>query len=351
MAEGPRGPTPPEVLAGLQLAFGSDKVGETGYEIAAATCTSEAEKQEARERGSSLLYGELLPDGVSKALLPDWLGGALVHRGGGGLVLELGMGSGKVALQIFLQCRSVAHVLGIELVPSRYAIAEAALLRLAGTHPQAFRTLQSEPGARLVLEECASGRKVEIRCADFFSLGLDLTERSDIIFFAVNVPCKLFPQLCQRLSRAKEGCRLFTYHALDAIWWISEPCPFQHCEANVPESDTFSTSWSPQGYRFFVYVCDRSRPPQITAESRNETYTEWQAIWDEASQSYYYHNQESEHSQWEVPHAAGCWRAEWSQEHGAYFFWHAPSGHSQWEVPKCLADLGWGTGTDSGSAG
>jgi len=246
-------------------------------------------------------------------------------------------------LQVFLQCRGVSHVLGIELVPSRFAIAEAALLRLAEAHPQAFRRLQHFPGEVLCLEEVATRRKAEFRCADFFALGLGLSEHSDAIFFAVHIPCKLFPELCQRLAKAKEGCRLFTYHALDAIWWTNEPCPFQQCEANVAESDTFSTSWSPQGYRFYVYVCDRSRAPQITADIRNETFSEWQSIWDDATQSYYYHNQETEHSQWEVPHEAGCWRAEWSQEHNSYYFWHSPTGHAQWEVPKCLAELGWST--------
>mmetsp|Transcript_42146 Transcript_42146/g.97590 ORF Transcript_42146/g.97590 Transcript_42146/m.97590 type:complete len:350 (-) Transcript_42146:97-1146(-) len=347
VGEGAGVPTPPEVLSALRQAFG-DKVGETGYEISAAKCCSEAEKQEARERGSSLLYGELLPDGISKALLPDRLGAALA--GAGCFLLELGMGSGKVALQVFLQCRNVSHVMGIELVPSRFAIAEAALLRLASACPHAFRTLRHTPGELLSLEEATSGRKVEFHCADFFALGLDLSERSDIIFFAVNVPCKLFPQLCHRLARAKEGCRLFTYHALDAIWWINEPCPFQQCEANAAESDTFSTSWSPQGYRFYVYVCDRSCAPQITANTRNDTFSEWQVIWDEGSQAYYYYNQETEYSQWEVPHSAGCWRAEWSQEHGSFFFWHAPTGHAQWEVPKCLADLGWSTVADGSCA-
>lgn len=205
-------------------------------------------------------------------------------------------------------------------------------------------------GELICLEEIESCRKVEFRCADFFALGLNLSEQSDAIFFAVNVPCKLFPELCRRFARAKEGCRLFTYHSLETIWWIDEPCPFRQCEANVAETDTFSTSWSPQGYRFYVYVCDRSREPQITAHSRNETFSEWQSIWDEASQSYYYHNQETESSQWDIPHHAGCWQAEWSAEHAAYFFWHAPTGHAQWEVPKCLADLGWGAAADNSSS-
>lgn len=338
-SQGPGAPTPPEVLAALVEAFGADKVGETGYEIAAAKCCSEAEKADARERGRSLLYGEMLPDGVSKAFLPARLGDALT---GDDIVLELGMGSGKVAVQIFLQCRAAKHVLGVELVPSRYAIAEMALQRLVAALPHNFRTCVCKTGELICLEEIATGRKVEFRCGDFFAMGLDICERSSVIFFAVNIPCKLFPHLCKQLSKAKEGCRLFTYHPLDAIWWVQDPCPFRQCEENVAETDTFATSWSPQGFKFYVYICDRSREPEIKADFRNDTFSEWQVIWDETSSSYYYHNQETENSQWEVPHQVGCWQAEWSEEHSAYYFWHAPTNHSQWEVPKCLADLGWG---------
>jgi len=335
---GPSVPTPPRVVKVLTAAFGASKVGETGYEIDAAKCTSEAEKAEALRRGSSLLYGEFLPDGVSKVLGLERLGGALQ---GASSVLELGMGSGKVALQIFVQCPTVRNMLGIELVQSRYLIGEAALQRLAATLPDVYSVRSHTPG-ELIRVECDGGRRIEFRCADFFTLGLNLCERSDAIVFAVNVPCKGFPELCRRLAQAKEGCRLLTYHALDTIWWSSEPCPFHQVEANVPESDTFSTSWSPQGYRFYVYVADRRRCPAIDSSVRNETYTQWQAVWDEASNAHYYHNQETEISQWEVPTHAGGWEAVWSEEHDAYFFWHGPSGHSQWAAPRCLADLSWG---------
>jgi len=352
-ALGPGLPTPPWVLSTLTLAFGEGLVGETGYGITAAQCTSEHEKAEAKRRGSSLLYGELLPDGVSKALSAGRLGDSLPSssvpaEGCCATVLELGMGSGKVAMQTFLQCQQVSRVLGVELVPSRYAVGAEALKRLAScggpyrdVSPPAPPGGQSAGGVACV-EEMWSRRRLEFRCADFFSLGLDLVNDADIIFFAVHIPCKLFPQLAELLSKAKEGCRLFTYHSLQNIWWSDVPCPFRQCDDNVPESDTFATSWSPQGFRFYVYVCDRTQKvPEIQSGVRNESYSEWEAVLDSASQSYYYLNQETEESQWEVPHFAGCWRVEWSAEHQAYFFWHVPTGHSQWEPPKCLADLGW----------
>lgn len=335
--------TPEEVVAGLVAAFGVDKVGETGYEIAAAKCCSDKEKAEARQRGSSLLYGELLPDGVSKALHPSRLGGALPPSGSyaAGVVLELGMGSGKVALQTFLQCPSVQELLGVELVRSRYQIGEQALRKLAAQCPERFTLTCLEAGRRISMEEAGTRRRIEFRCGDFFAVGLDLVCRTDVIFFAVNVPCKLFPRLCGHFASAKEGCRLFTYHPLDAIWWTDQPCPFHQCEGNVPEADTFSTSWSPQGFKFYVYGCDRSRPPALDSSHRNETYSEWQAVYDEQSGKYFYHNQETELSQWDMPTQAGCWQAVYSDEYKSHYFWHRPSGHSQWEVPKCMADLGW----------
>lgn len=342
VAYGPGVPTPPEVLLLLAEAFGAEKIGETGYEIAAAKCCTASEKSDAKESGLSLLYGELLPDGVSKVLLPSQLGGAL--PGTNSVVLELGAGSGKVALQTFLQCPNIRTVMGVELVSSRFAISESALERLAGALPNRFAICQHKRGESICAEEANTGRRIEFHCADFFSKGLDETvEHCDAIYFAVHIPCRLFRQLCQRLAQVKDGCRLFSYHSLDSIWWVDEPCPFLQVEANVPETDTFSTSWSPQGFRFYVYVCNRSQPPQIKGTPRNETYSEWQAIWDETSKAYYFHNQENELSQWEIPHQSGCWQAVWAEEHKAYYFCHADTNHAQWEVPKCLGDLGWTT--------
>lgn len=333
-------PTPQWVLTDLVGAFGTE-VAETGYEISAAKCCSPEEKATAREQGSSLLYGEMLPDGVSKALHEKLLGGALA-KGDNGSVLELGMGSGKVALQVFLQCPSVKRVLGVELVESRFQLGAVALRRFVASNPKQFRLKDDTEGQLVKAEEIATGRLLEFRCSDFFTVGLDLTPRCDVIFFAVNIPCRLFPDLGTRLAQSKDGCRLFSYHALSTIWWSDAECPFHQVEDNKPESDTYSTSWSPQGFRFYVYVCDRKRPASIRNDMRNETYSEWQLIWDDKSQGYYFHNQESEVSQWEVPMSAGCWQAVWAEEHQAFYFCHTPSGFTQWEIPKCMADLGYG---------
>lgn len=332
-------PTPSAVLEILTKAFGAEMVGETGYDISAARCCSEDEKAEARARGSSLLYGEMLPDGVTKALETNRLGKALESNSA--TVLELGMGSGKVALQIFLQSPGARRVMGVEVVPSRYGIGEVALQKLAATWPERFKIVSLSAGSSVVLEEVQAARILEFHCADFFRVGLDKVMDVDIIFFAVNIPCKLFSDLCRRLACAKDGARLFTYQPLEEIWWAEIPCTWRQCEVNVPLTDTFATSWSPQGYRFHVYVYDRKAPSLLEAGHRNETYSEWQVNNDAATGVPFFFNQETEKSQWDLPMRAGCWQVHWSEEHKAHFFCHWPSGHTQWEAPLCLASLGW----------
>lgn len=68
----------------------------------------------AKDANSSLLYGELLPRGINKAMLSNRLNGdeALV-------IYELGMGIGKVAMQVFLQFPQVQRVYGVELSAAR----------------------------------------------------------------------------------------------------------------------------------------------------------------------------------------------------------------------------------------
>eukprot|EP00971_Amphidinium_carterae_P193711 3843862-Amphidinium_carterae.1 len=81
------------------------------------------------------------------------------------------------------QCREVQRVVGVEIVPSRYSIAEKALQRLATMQPERFRLSALKPGDCIAMEEHVGSlvRTVEFRCADFFTLGLDLCERSDAI--------------------------------------------------------------------------------------------------------------------------------------------------------------------------
>lgn len=74
----------------------------------------------------SLLYGELLPRGVNKAMGPTHLDAAKART-----VFDLGMGTGKVAMQVFLQFPNLTRVYGIELSQARFTLGEAVSLLLA----------------------------------------------------------------------------------------------------------------------------------------------------------------------------------------------------------------------------
>jgi len=68
----------------------------------------------AKDAKSSLLYGELLPRGINKAICPGRLEG---HHAS--VIYELGMGIGKVAMQCFLQFPNLERVYGVELSVAR----------------------------------------------------------------------------------------------------------------------------------------------------------------------------------------------------------------------------------------
>ncbi|CAN0342320.1 unnamed protein product, partial [Phaeothamnion confervicola] len=93
----------------LHLVFGS-RIQETGHKTVGHLCVTESDRSAAREARGSLLYGELLPRGVNKAMGPRHLNASAVRS-----VFDLGMGTGKVAMQVFLQFPNLRRVYGIEL--------------------------------------------------------------------------------------------------------------------------------------------------------------------------------------------------------------------------------------------
>ena len=64
----------------------------------------------AKNARSSLLYGELLPRGVNRSLGPQALNAIDAE-----VLFDLGMGTGKVAIQAFLQYSNLSRVHGVEI--------------------------------------------------------------------------------------------------------------------------------------------------------------------------------------------------------------------------------------------
>lgn len=124
--------TPDHVLDVLCKAYGEEAVAQEGYHTDGHHVLKEEDVACAFKAESTLLYGELLPSGCSEA----WQALSLLGHGNddgpgegdgkkttapGKKLFELGMGTGKVALQAFLECPSLQSVVGVELAPSRFA--------------------------------------------------------------------------------------------------------------------------------------------------------------------------------------------------------------------------------------
>ena len=82
-------------------------IQETGHKTKGHVCVTEVDKASSKQPGArgSLLYGELLPGGANKAF-----GIAHLCCEDARVLFDLGMGTGKVAIQAFLQYRNLEYV-------------------------------------------------------------------------------------------------------------------------------------------------------------------------------------------------------------------------------------------------
>jgi len=192
--------------------------------------------------GTDLLhYGEILPRGAAKAL-------ARLRDGAPdrpALALELGMGRGRLAMQIFL---SGASVIGVEFASERYHRAVAASERLAHKRPEVFSMYKTQASngqvARLqnVLPGQWGGALYEARRGDFFCVLNDVEIKSaTLVVLQVQIPDNCSKRVCDLLGKLSQGCRLLTRRNLIKIWSGSgEAFPFRslgRCR--------LVTSWAP----------------------------------------------------------------------------------------------------------
>ena len=84
-----------------RTAFGEHHVGE--LECTEGHMVEDRRYIETKSGEFDMLYGELLPEGVSHGL-------SRLNAMRSGTVLELGMGTGKVAFQVFFQCEKAERV-------------------------------------------------------------------------------------------------------------------------------------------------------------------------------------------------------------------------------------------------
>lgn len=229
------------------------RIQETGHKTLGHTCVTEEDKRTACENHGSLLYGELLPRGVNKALDERHLDARRANA-----LFDLGMGTGKVAMQAFLQFANLKRVFGIELSQARFKLAEEAVLRLASpstnSHEPHIRVTSHVRGESLCVFKTTTKQTLYISHGNLFSTP-DL-DTADVIMLETEIPSDAFGQFSALLDSAREGARLLTYLDLRKVWQFpGRPFPFRQLESNRSFADRYPTSWSVhRGHHLFLWV-------------------------------------------------------------------------------------------------
>lgn len=198
---------------------------------------------------SSLLFGEILPSGVTKALEHLDTSKATV-------LFDLGMGMGRLAMQAFLQYPGLKKVVGVELAYTRTLRAHSALRQLAKINPKYqlhepkdARTLAEQTWASIT-EGDAEQRMLELRRGNLFEC--DCTD-ADVVICETKITEVRYPDLAAFLCKLKRGTRVLTYENLDRVFVHSQvESPFQAINS---QDDRYVTTWSMDtGHHFFLWV-------------------------------------------------------------------------------------------------
>jgi Histone methylation protein DOT1 len=132
---------PPPGIATVRLVAHMKQLytlGLTGF----SDCLTEEDKLEASRTHSSLLYGEVLPEGLERLVDNNHLDARTAS-----VAFDLGSGTGRLAMQLFLQFPNLRKVVGIELAYTRFDITAYAAAALASTVADAQHRKLAQPSS------------------------------------------------------------------------------------------------------------------------------------------------------------------------------------------------------------
>jgi len=228
-----REPTPPHVADLLDVAY----EGRQAW-IGVPLASTPSEETRANRSGTTLTYGEVHQDGLTKLLGPRGLD---IEGRGSKCLLELGSGRGRLALQAFLQYPGLRTVVAVELVSARHRAAAIATKRLRDAGGEGrfalFAALPDDDAARigekrLHSESVYSGeaasvrlsegagpeaRRCDLRLGDLAALPSDDLALADAVLLEVVMPpgpgrAEAHMQLCRKLAEhCRHGCVLASY--------------------------------------------------------------------------------------------------------------------------------------------
>ena len=247
-------------------------VQETGHKTKGHVSLTAEDKDVVRSSRGSLLYGELLPRGVNKAF-----GSRRLRAETASVLFDLGMGTGKIVIQAFLQFSNLDYVYGIELSHGRFQVAaNAAMSMVHLLGPDNF-DVSEIPGRSITIAEKShnsnSGDTIRVLHLEQGNLlDVDNIHIADIIMLETDVPKEYMDELCRLLKNMRDGARTLSYLELRKHWTLHS-FTLRHIELNKSIGDRYPTSWSVQrGHHFYLYQQphgSRSSWYQLSSNSHN----------------------------------------------------------------------------------
>jgi hypothetical protein len=270
---------------------------EKGHLTIGHTSLKEEDKIKAIEKKCDLLYGEILPEGVTKIFDSQHL-----DINNANLVIDLGMGLGKILIQTYLQYPHVKELIGVEISTGRYEKSVDALSNLStrlcatltkfpyerkhsmteilfNSHDGANSTVKIDPLLLGIKKNHRPGtpilkrkkpknvympyyqsnkvnrgklqRHIHFCNGNLFEFGIWRTKigEADIILIETTFPSSCIPKLKRLLLLMKRNARLLTYLNL----FDDNDVNFRRLEHNTA-NDTITTTWAPSsGYRFHLW--------------------------------------------------------------------------------------------------
>ena len=146
------------------------------------------------------------------------LSSQFLAAGNSDILYDLGMGTGKLAVQAFFEHPNLKHVVGVEIAFSRYNIAERAAVNLVAKYPKKFKLLKWTKGTLIAVATLdpktgdfapqAQRRVLEFRREDLFK-SFDAIV-ADIIILQTDFPVQVHDSLCNMASRFRRGTRVLS---------------------------------------------------------------------------------------------------------------------------------------------
>ncbi|KAJ1461278.1 hypothetical protein M885DRAFT_584787 [Pelagophyceae sp. CCMP2097] len=248
----------------LAVAYGSEEVSRVGDDLEGHRVLTPADVELAFRSSADVSYGEICaPDGVEMLLDALDVGGCINRRRGDGQLLELGAGTGKLALSAFIIEPRLRVVRGVELCASRFAVAERAWLRLVeasrfaaaqaplvpprgwrGSLPRLELVARTDSLLRIATTE---GRVLELRRGDLAETPRAVVGDADVVLLLCRVP----KTKAQGLGRLLDG---LTAHARVASLESLDHASLAAVDGPRPR---VKTSWAAEGKTHPIYVYER----------------------------------------------------------------------------------------------